>query len=201
MNYTIRPIGPEDAEGAAALRRMPGVFENTLGLPSYRTADSEAFIAGLGPDDHNFVAVLDDGTVIGCAGLTVCSNPRMRHVGAVGLFVHADYQGRGVGTTLMETLLDLADHWLMLVRVELEVFADNERAIRLYEKLGFEKDYVAGVLEGIKTVKKTRKVPYRKEDFYNYLAIEWELIYGAALYIYEFSRRQIRKKLAGMTKS
>ena len=78
MNYTIRPIGPEDAEGAAALRRMPGVFENTLGLPSYRTADSEAFIAGLGPDDHNFVAVLDDGTVIGCAGLTVCSNPRMR---------------------------------------------------------------------------------------------------------------------------
>jgi len=55
----------------------------------------------------------------------------------VGLFVHADYQGRGVGTTLMETLLDLADHWLMLVRVELEVFADNEQAIRLYEKLGF----------------------------------------------------------------
>ena len=107
----------------------------------------------------------------------------------------------GVGTTLMETLLDLADHWLMLVRVELEVFADNEQAIRLYEKLGFEKDYVAGVLEGIKTVKKTRKVPYRKEDFHNYLAIEWELIYGAALYIYEFSRRQIRKKMAGPAKS
>ena len=70
-----------------------------------------------------------------------------------------------------------------------------------FKKLGFEKDYVAGVLEGIKTVKKTRKVPYRKEDFHNYLAIEWELIYGAALYIYEFSRRQIRKKLAGITKS
>lgn len=140
MNYTICPIGPEDAADTAALRRMPGVFENTLGLPSYRTADSEAFIAGLGPDDHNFVAVLDDGTVIGCAGLTVCSNPRMRHVGSVGLYVHTDYQNKGVGTALMETLLDLADHWLMLVRVELEVFADNEQAIRLYEKLGFEKE-------------------------------------------------------------
>ena len=70
-----------------------------------------------------------------------------------------------------------------------------------FKKLGFEKDYVAGVLEGIKTVKKTRKVPYRKGDFYNYLAIEWELIYGAALYIYEFSRRQIRKKMAGPAKS
>ena len=90
MSYTIRPIEPRDAEGAAALRRMPGVFENTTGLPSCRTADSEAFIAGLGPDDHNFVAVLEDGTVIGCAGLTVCSNPRMRHVGSVGLYVHTD---------------------------------------------------------------------------------------------------------------
>ena len=140
MNYTIRPIEPQDAEGAAALRRMPGVFENTTGLPSCRTADSEAFIAGLGPDDHNFVAVLEDGTVIGCAGLTVCSNPRMRHVGSVGLYVHADYQNQGVGTALMKVLLDLADNWLMLVRVELEVFADNERAIHLYEKLGFEKE-------------------------------------------------------------
>ena len=162
MNYTIRPIGPEDAEGAAALRRMPGVFENTLGLPSYRTADSKAFIAGLGPDDHNFVAVLDDGTVIGCAGLTVCSNPRMRHAGSVGLYVHTDYQNKGVGTALMETLLDLADNWLMLVRVELEPAAHDhgaERplcgrvqdgphssggdrtmtyAIRLYQRFGFE---------------------------------------------------------------
>ena len=140
MSYTIRPIEPRDAEGAAALRRMPGVFENTTGLPSCRTADSEAFIAGLGPDDHNFVAVLEDGTVIGVAGLTVCSNPRMRHVGTVGLYVHTDYQNQGVGTALMKVLLDLADNWLMLVRVELEVFADNERAIHLYEKLGFEKE-------------------------------------------------------------
>ena len=140
MNYTIRPIGPEDAEGAAALRRMPGVFENTLGLPSYRTADSEAFIAGLGPDDHNFVAVLEDGTVIGSAGLTVCSNPRMRHVGTLGMLVHTDFQNQGIGTALMKTVLELADNWLMLVRVELEVFADNQRAIHLYEKFGFEKE-------------------------------------------------------------
>ncbi len=62
-----------------------------------------------------------------------------------------------------------------------------------FKKLGFEKDYVAGILEGIRTVQNTRKVPYRKEHFWNYLAIEWELIYGAFLYIREFSRRQVRK--------
>lgn len=64
-----------------------------------------------------------------------------------------------------------------------------------FKKRGFEKDYVEGVLEGIRTVRSARKVPYRKQDFWNYLAIEWELIYGAALYIYEFSRRQARKRL------
>ena len=140
MDNNIRPSEPGDAEGAAALRGMPGVCENTPGLPSCRTADSEAFIAGLGPDDHNFVAVLDDGTVIGAAGLTVFSNPRMRHVGSVGRYVHTDYQNQGVGTALMKVLLELADNWLMLVRVELEVFADNARAIHLYEKFGFEKE-------------------------------------------------------------
>ena len=149
MNYIIRPTEPKDAAGTAALRRMPGVFENTLGLPSCRTADSEDFVSHLGPNDHHFVAVLEDGTVIGATGLHLESNPRMRHVGGVGLMVHADYQNMGVGTALLKTLLDLADNWLMLKRVELTVFADNERAIHLYEKLGFEKE----VLKQMTTVR------------------------------------------------
>ena len=156
MNYTIRPTQPGDAAGTAALRRMPGVFETTLGLPSCRTADSETFVANLGPNDHHFVAVLEDGTVIGAAGLHLEGNPRMRHVGGVGLMVHTDYQNMGVGTALLKTLLDLADNWLMLVRVELTVFADNERAIHLYEKLGFEK-------EGLKRITTVRDGKYADE--------------------------------------
>lgn len=156
MNYTIRPTEPGDAAGTAALRRMPGVFENTLGLPSFRTVDSDAFVAHLGPNDHHFVAVLEDGTVIGAAGLHVEANPRMRHVGGVGLMVHTDYQNMGVGSALLKTLLDLADHWLMLVRLELTVFADNERAIHLYEKLGFEK-------EGLKRMVTVRDGRYADE--------------------------------------
>ena len=156
MNYTIRPTEPRDTAGLAALRRMPGVFETTLGLPSCRTAASDAFVANLGPNDHHFVAVLDDGTVIGTAGLHVEPNPRMRHVGGVGLMVHADYQNIGVGSALLKTLLNLADNWLMLARVELTVFADNERAIHLYEKLGFEK-------EGLKRMTTVRDGKYADE--------------------------------------
>ncbi len=138
--FTIRPVRPEDAEGLYALRRMPGVYENTLGYPSVRLEQAQAFLSGLGPNDHQFVAVTEDGLVLGIAGLQVYANPRTRHAGSVGIYVHRDYQGQGVGTALLQTLLDLADNWLMLVRVELEVFTDNEGAIRLYERLGFEKE-------------------------------------------------------------
>lgn len=142
MDYLIRPIAPGDAEGFNALRRMPGVFENTLGLPSERVQRNVDGISGLGPNDHNFVAVTPEGTVIGVIGLMVRDHPRTRHVGSIGLMVHRDYHRQGVGTALLQTVLDLADNWLMLVRVELEVFSDNEGAIRLYQRLGFEKEGV-----------------------------------------------------------
>ena len=138
MNYTIRPMELGDAPGFNVLRRMPGVFENTLGLPSERVQHSIDGFQRFGPGDHIFVAVLEDGTVIGSAGLQVCTNPRMRHVGTLGMLVHTEFQNQGIGTALMKTVLDLADNWLMLRRVELEVYADNQRAVRLYEKFGFE---------------------------------------------------------------
>jgi putative acetyltransferase len=62
----------------------------------------------------------------------------MRHVGSIGMAVRDDWQGRGVGTALMEAALDLADNWLNLTRVELTVYVDNAPAIALYEKFGFE---------------------------------------------------------------
>lgn len=156
MDYIIRPTRLEDMEGFTNLRRMPGVFETTLGLPSESVQRNIDRFKTMGPDNHNFVAVLQDGTIIGAAALQVQASPRMRHVGSVGIFVHTDYQNTGVGTALLTTLLDLADNWLMLVRVELEVFADNERAIRLYEKLGFEK-------EGLKRMATIRNGTYADE--------------------------------------
>ena len=140
LNYTIRPMAAKDMEGFNALRRMPGVMENTLGLPSERVERNVEGYQHMGSDDHIFAAVLEDGTLIGTAGLNVHPNPRMRHGATLGILVHTGYQNMGVGTALMKAVLDLADNWLMLVRVELEVFADNERAIHLYEKFGFEKE-------------------------------------------------------------
>ena len=52
--------------------------------------------------------------------------------------VRDDWQGKGVGTALMQAALDLADRWLNLTRVELTVDVDNAAGIALYERFGFE---------------------------------------------------------------
>ena len=51
--------------------------------------------------------------------------------------VRDDWQGKGVGTALMQAAVDLADKWLNLTRFELEVYTDNAAAIQLYKKFGF----------------------------------------------------------------
>jgi len=52
--------------------------------------------------------------------------------------VAVEAQGQGVGSALMVALLDWADNWARLLRLELTVFTDNPAAIALYKKFGFQ---------------------------------------------------------------
>ncbi len=54
-----------------------------------------------------------------------------------GIAVHDEFAGRGAGQALMRALLELADQWIGLVRVDLEADASNERAIAMYRRFGF----------------------------------------------------------------
>ncbi len=142
MEFAIRPIETGDGKGINELRRMPGVFENILGIPSERSKRNEDYIVNIDGNSHQFVAVIQNSLgeeqIIGSAGVTVFANPRLRHSASIGIMVHKDYQAKGVGTGLMKAVIDIADNWLMLVRVELTVFVDNKKAIHLYEKFGFK---------------------------------------------------------------
>lgn len=62
-----------------------------------------------------------------------------------------------------------------------------------FKKLGFEQDYTDGIREGLRTRKQCRKVVYRPEHLTNYFAIQWELISGTFLYVYEFLKRKLAK--------
>lgn len=62
-----------------------------------------------------------------------------------------------------------------------------------FAKMGFGKDYRSGLLEGIKTRKKCRRVPGLSGRSREAARIQIEMILGTAVYVYEFSRRQIAK--------
>jgi putative acetyltransferase len=62
---------------------------------------------------------------------------RRRHAAKIGMSVRDELQGKGVGTALLQAAVDLADKWLNLLRLELEVYSDHESAVRLYKRFGF----------------------------------------------------------------
>jgi ribosomal protein S18 acetylase RimI-like enzyme len=84
-----------------------------------------------GPDCHNVLA-WDDGTVAGHATLVPDDDAH-----ELAIFVDQPYQGAGIGTGLIETLLGYgADRGVR--RVWLSVERWNRAAVGLYEKVGFE---------------------------------------------------------------
>ena len=140
MDITIRHAEPTDA---AALHRLFGdrsVVAGTLQLPFPSSSLWQERLRNPPEGLYHLVACADDEVVGSLTLHTTPTRPRIRHVGSIGMAVRDDWQGRGVGTALMRAALDLAENWLNLSRVELEVYADNAAGIALYEKLGFERE-------------------------------------------------------------
>lgn len=133
---TLRAAGPEDAEAIHALSQLPAFRYGTMRLPFRPVRDTRRWLESLGESDTLLVAEVD-GLVVGQAGLRRLGG-RRAHCGKVGMGVHADWRGRGIGTALMAALLDTADNRLHMKRVELTVYVDNDAAIALYRKFGFE---------------------------------------------------------------
>jgi putative acetyltransferase len=123
-------------EAIHAIMRCPGVVAGTLQLP-WRSLDYTRQRFGAASDGRHALVALVDDRVVGQLDLEVQHGPRRRDVGKFGMAVHDDFQGRGVGSALMAAMVELADGWLGLRRLELEVWADNPAAIHLYEKFGF----------------------------------------------------------------
>lgn len=138
----IRRAAPSDAEAYVRIFEMPRVVWGTLQLPYPSLEHWRARLADPPDGMYSLVAcdnAASDQPVIGVITLhTFPHNPRRRHVAQLGMMVHDDWQGKGVGTALMQAATDFADKWLNVTRIELEVFTDNEPALRLYKKFGFE---------------------------------------------------------------
>ncbi|CRM12733.1 Spermidine N(1)-acetyltransferase [Pseudomonas sp. 31 R 17] len=124
-------------EGVAALYNEPAVCRQVLQMPFQSV---EAWRKRLVMDNERRLQLvaLHGGEVIGQLGLEQYLRVRQAHVGSFGMGVATAWQGRGIGSKLLTTALDVADNWMNLHRVELTVYADNEAAHNLYRKFGFE---------------------------------------------------------------
>ena len=131
----VRVREPEDGAALTEILNCPQVFAGTLQLP-YRSVASRRERMVEEANAHYLVAEIN-GRVVGSLGLHTETSPRRRHVGSIGMTVHDNFQGQGVGTALMTAMTDLADNWLGLRRIELHVYTNNEPAVHLYDKFGF----------------------------------------------------------------
>ena len=137
VDVAIRRAEPADAAGIARTDVWRGTAAGTLQNPYPSIADWTERLGRDAATNYIFVALAGD-EVIGHAGLHGNKNVRRQHAWGLGISLRDDWQRRGVGTRLMETLIDLADHWLGALRIELTVFTDNAAALALYRKFGFE---------------------------------------------------------------
>lgn len=137
-DIVVRRAEPSDAEGIAATFRSRGASLGTLQNPYPSVAHWTERLNRNSPTLTYVLVALVDGEIVGHAGLHGNENPRRFHAWHLGMSVRDDWHGRGVGTRLMEALLDLADNWLGAIRIELTVYSDNQPALKLYRKFGFE---------------------------------------------------------------
>lgn len=87
-------------------------------------------------DAVQFMAV-DHGQVVGWADIFPSWAHAVAHCGSLGMGVLPEYRGKGIGRQLLQACISKAAT-KGITRIELEVRADNERAIALYKALGFE---------------------------------------------------------------
>ena len=134
------------ASDARALRdvmqRTHAETDYLLSYPDEQSADDEQEARSLAEtersdDEVELVAVVE-GKIVGSAGVAaVGSRRKVAHRACFGISVLQEYWGMGIGRVLMEACIDCARQ-AGYTQLELEVVADNERALSLYRRAGFE---------------------------------------------------------------
>jgi putative acetyltransferase len=137
-NVVIRRAEPEDFRELQRIHEQPRATWGTLQLP-YPSAQNWRKRLEKQVGDHYALVACARDLIVGSLGLVVPErSPRRAHVGSIGMVVHDQWQGQGIGTALLKAAVELADRWLNLRRLELTAFVDNDVALRLYKKFGFE---------------------------------------------------------------
>ncbi|EGP4872294.1 GNAT family protein [Enterococcus faecium] len=100
-------------------------------------------------NNNLLLLAINEGTIVGTASVKADSQFRLSHVGEVGISILQEYWGMGLGTLMLEEIINWVKEMGVLFRLELDVQVRNERAVHLYQKMGFQIEAV--MLRGART--------------------------------------------------
>lgn len=103
------------------VEQLATIFENSLSNPS----------------QLHLLAVCGD-EVVGAVTVRASRQYRISHIGNIFIAVRKDYWGHGIGRILLEEVMEWAKSYDIIKRLELTVQVRNDRAVSLYQKMGFE---------------------------------------------------------------
>ena len=142
MEIKIREIEVEDyKELLDFMKKVKGETNFLRGYPneiklSYE--DEKEHIKKVKTSEtSNYFVVMKNNKMIGCIGFNGNTARKMKHYGTIGISVLKEYWGRGIATALLEKLISWAKE-KGIKKINLDVFENNKRAIKLYEKFGFK---------------------------------------------------------------
>ncbi|MBW4486398.1 MAG: GNAT family N-acetyltransferase [Trichocoleus desertorum ATA4-8-CV12] len=105
-----------------------------------RQKSNQAFIFAVRPASPAAPVVTTDDTLLGYVELDgILWN---HQVSWISIAIGEEHWGQGYGSAAMQLALTFAFEELNLHRIQLTVFSYNDRAIALYEKLGFQREGV-----------------------------------------------------------
>ncbi len=113
------------------LPNLPGEFKMTV-------EEEKAFLTKSNLADNSFFLVAEiHGEIVGILNCWGSHKQAMKHTARLGISVRKAWQSKGIGTALMTAAINCAKSSSVLTRLDLQVYIDNARGIKLYEKMGF----------------------------------------------------------------
>lgn len=88
-------------------------------------------------DNKLLVITVADGRIVSMSHVECGAKRRTQHVAYMGISILPDYRGNGLGTEIMQVMIDWATEHPLIEKLSLEVWSNNAPAIGLYEKMGF----------------------------------------------------------------
>lgn len=129
----LREGRPADREGLVGMYLEFNPEDRAQGIPPGNESNIREWLDAVTGGESRTIVALQDGEIVG-HGMLV---PDDGGAFELALFVLRAYQGAGIGTELLRTLLGLGQA-TGIERVWLSVERWNDAAIAVYEKVGFE---------------------------------------------------------------